>query len=200
MARFLAKAKEKIVKNIYIYIFILFFFAAGFSASVFTFKSFPVERVAGISDYLHAFLEAARGGVPFFSVLWQALATNIPALLIIILSGNWMAASPVALIVVSVKGFYVGMTLMALSSALPFFNWLALFVCCVLAPCMLVVPCYFNACRLSLLHAYAKMRLKHIPPPDKAEYIKLQTQTLIAMALGLAAQSAIQSLIFGALG
>ena len=166
----LQKLKDKVAghirENPILYLAVLFFFAIGLAAGIYTIAQFPEARFNQVGEYLNSFFAVLKTEQPDIgAILLQSLCNNFKLICFIAFCGFSLYCIPITLLLMSVKGFMVGFTLTAMILQ---FGFLGFLVCllCIIPPNVISVYCYLRLGVDSALNGiYNHQQRKYVKRP-----------------------------------
>lgn len=153
---------QHIRQNLVLYLIILFAFLTGIASGSFTVGSMNDAQRNGLGGYLHRFfgtsaVEVIDKGAVFWESLWQ----YFQSVFLIWLSGLFFFGMPVLLLLVGIRGFFIGFTVGFIISQYGFGGFLFTLVC-ILPQTLLYVPCILGIGALALEFSLKKFKNRKI--------------------------------------
>ena len=151
------------------YLLLAFFLVMGITAGTFTVSNMQDGAKEALRSYISSlFVSVQSSEVDFWKVFFHALLQDTLLFGCLTMFSLMVLGIPFIVLMMAVKGFFVGFTVGVLALNLGTGGLVAI-LCCIFLPNLLLIPCTLKAGALGLRNAISVFKTRHIPktPSDK---------------------------------
>lgn len=166
-------------RNIVLYLLVVFVFIIGVAAGGFTVSSISAEQQVYLADYLREYssILGSQSRVDRPVIFIKAVLQNVQTAFFIWLFGLTYFSIPLILIVVGVRGFFLGFTVGFLIDSYAF-NGLFMALTCVLPQSFVHIPCIALMGVLALQFGIERFKMRKLPHVKHLRFRKVGAYTL----------------------
>jgi stage II sporulation protein M len=151
-------------ENIALYLLVVFVFITGVAAGGFTVSSISAEQRVYLADYLQGY-SYILGNHPYVDrpmIFIKAMLQNVQTAFFIWLFGLSYLSTPLVLITVGIRGFFLGFTVAFLIDYYAF-NGLFMVLTCILPQSFIHIPCLMVMGVLALQFGIERFKIRKLP-------------------------------------
>jgi stage II sporulation protein M len=151
-------------ENIALYLLVVFVFITGVAAGGFTVSSISAEQRLYLADYLqgYSYILGNQPHVDRPMIFIKAMLQNVQTAFFIWLFGLSYLSTPLVLITVGIRGFFLGFTVAFLIDYYAF-NGLFMVLTCILPQSFIHIPCLMVMGVLALQFGIERFKIRKLP-------------------------------------